>query len=267
MPALPAAAGRLEAGAPSGSKTFCYRERSFAILALMASLKPAALLRLRVSTSAESRVRAGHPWVFAESIREQNRPGQLGELAVIYDRQDRFLGLGLFDPESPIRMRMLHTGKPQTVDVKWWRERLRQALDRYDTTLVLKLYTAAWLPRLDEVAALFRQVLQPDQLVLRLSHNIQETAREHFGVTDGHVLGRMKSSPSAGEPPLVVFLENGLRYEANVFRGQKTGFFLDQRENRRRVERLAGGRDVLNAFSFSGAFSVGAARGGAGSVT
>src|SRR5437867_3779934 len=187
MPALPAAAGRLEAGAPSGSKTFCYRERSFAILALMASLKPAALLRLRVSTSAESRVRAGHPWVFAESIREQNRPGQLGELAVIYDRQDRFLGLGLFDPESPIRMRMLHTGKPQTVDVKWWRERLRQALvrregmfdeqttgyrwihgendgwpglvlDRYDTTLVLKLYTAAWLPRLKQLVDLIGSV-------------------------------------------------------------------------------------------------------------
>ena len=64
-----------------------------------------------------------------------------------------------------------------------------------------------------------------------------------------------------------MFLETGLRFEANVVNGQKTGFFLDQRENRRRVEALASGRDVLNAFSFTGGFSLYAARGGARSVT
>ena len=65
----------------------------------------------------------------------------------------------------------------------------------------------------------------------------------------------------------MTFLESGLRFEADVLQGQKTGFFLDQRENRRRVESLARGRDVLNAFSFSGGFSLYAARGGAKSVT
>jgi 23S rRNA (cytosine1962-C5)-methyltransferase len=65
----------------------------------------------------------------------------------------------------------------------------------------------------------------------------------------------------------VTFLETGLRFEADVVKGQKTGFFLDQRENRRRVEALAAGRDALNAFSFSGGFSLYAARGGARSVT
>ena len=65
----------------------------------------------------------------------------------------------------------------------------------------------------------------------------------------------------------VPFLESGLRFEANVLRGQKTGFFLDQRENRRIVESLARGREVLNAFSFTGGFSVYAARGGARCVT
>ena len=64
-----------------------------------------------------------------------------------------------------------------------------------------------------------------------------------------------------------MFLESGLRFEADVRRGQKTGFFLDQRENRRRVETLARGRTVLNAFSFSGGFSLYAVRGGAKSVT
>ncbi len=65
----------------------------------------------------------------------------------------------------------------------------------------------------------------------------------------------------------VVFLESGLRFEADVLRGQKTGFFLDQRENRRRVESSARGRRVLNAYSISGGFSLYAARGGARSVT
>jgi 23S rRNA (cytosine1962-C5)-methyltransferase len=65
----------------------------------------------------------------------------------------------------------------------------------------------------------------------------------------------------------VIFSESGLRFEADVLRGQKTGFFLDQRENRRRVGSLARGRSVLNAFSFTGGFSVYAAKGGAISVT
>jgi 23S rRNA (cytosine1962-C5)-methyltransferase len=134
-------------------------------------------------------------------------------------------------------------------------------LDRYDQTLVLKLYTAIWLPRLEEVARLITGRLRPERLVLRLSRNIQALAKEQFKRADGD---------SLHGPPLdrsVTFLETGLRFEADVLRGQKTGFFLDQRENRRLVEPLARGRKVLNAFSFSGGFSVYAARGGARSVT
>jgi 23S rRNA (cytosine1962-C5)-methyltransferase len=235
-------------------------------------------------------LRAGHPWLFSDSVREQNRAGQAGELAVIYDRKDRFLASGLFDPDSPIRVRVLHVGKPQAIDHAWWAERLTRALearqglfdeqtngfrwingesdgwpglvlDRYDRTLVLKLYTAAWLPRLEEVAGLISGRLYPWRIVLRLSRNIQTLAQHQFRKADGEVLSG---------PPLdgaVTFLETGLRFEADVVRGQKTGFFLDQRENRRQVEALARGRDVLNAFSFSGGFSVYAARGGARSVT
>lgn len=256
-------------------------------------------LRLRVTAAAESRLRAGHPWLFADSVRASNRPGRLGELAVIFDRHDRFLAIGLFDPDSPLRVRVLHAGKPQTLDAPWWRTRLRAALerrtglfdaettgyrlihgendgwpglvlDRYAATGVLKIYTAAWLPRLgldtapvtDAVLPLFRAELPGlETFVLRLSRNLQTLAPERFGLTDGQVL-------SGREPgPAVRFLESGLTFEADVRRGQKTGFFLDQRENRRRVGTLARGRGVLNVFSFSGAFSVYAARGGATSTT
>jgi 23S rRNA (cytosine1962-C5)-methyltransferase len=243
-------------------------------------------LRLRVSAAAERHLRSGHPWLFADSIQDQNRQGQSGELGVVYDRQDRFLAVGLFDPDSPIRLRVLQARKPAVIDRAWWILRLQQALDkrhglfddattgyrcingesdgwpglvldRYHTTLVLKLYTAAWLPRSEEIIGVIREVLRPERLVLRLSRNVQAVARKQFGLADGQIL----LGPPLDGP--VVFLESGLRFEVDVLRGQKTGFFLDQRENRRRVEALARGRSVLNAFSFSGAFSVYAARGGA----
>jgi len=302
-------------------------------------------LRLRITAAAETAVRSGHPWLFSDSVQAINRAGQAGELAVIYDRKDKFLAVGLFDPDSPIRVRILHAGKPLTIDAAWWQARLEQALarrrtlfpslaedssaerarpgrsnvavadaqelpaaglselaapgdgrapppittgyrlihgesdgwpglvlDRYDATLVLKLYTAAWLPRLDEIVALLQANLPCEQIVLRLSRNIQPAAeRRSPPRLDGELLfpsragAELRPGKETGAP--VIFSESGLRFEADVWRGQKTGFFLDQRENRRLVESLARGRRVLNAFSFSGGFSVYAARGGAVSVT
>jgi 23S rRNA (cytosine1962-C5)-methyltransferase len=259
-----------------------------------ANQSAATRLRLRITAAAETAVRSGHPWVFSDSVLESNRAGQTGELAVIYDRKDRFLAVGLFDPDSPIRVRILHAGKPQTIDHAWWQTRLEQTLvrrrdlfdaqttgyrlihgesdgwpglmlDRYDTTLVLKLYTAAWLPRLDDTLALLKENVPGEHVVLRLSRNIQTVAVKQYQQGDGKVIFSEPAVPEAGAP--VIFLESGLRFEADVLRGQKTGFFLDQRENRREVETLARGRRVLNAFSFSGGFSVYAARGGATAVT
>src|SRR5215471_11370532 len=89
---------------------------------------PKPRLRLRVTAAAESHLRAGHPWLFADSIREANRAGELGDLAVIFDRNDKFLALGLFDPASPIRVRVLHSGKPATIDAAWWQARWEKTL-------------------------------------------------------------------------------------------------------------------------------------------
>ncbi|HEV2695344.1 MAG TPA: class I SAM-dependent methyltransferase [Verrucomicrobiae bacterium] len=247
-------------------------------------------LRLRVTATAESIVRSGHPWLFADSIHETNRPGKTGEFAVIFDRKDKFLAIGLYDADSPIRVRILHAGKPQAIDAAWWQAHLKQTLarrsglfgadttgyrlihgesdgwpglvlDKYDSTLVLKLYTGAWLPRLTEILDVLKENVASERIVLRLSRNIQASAEKEFKLRDGQVV--------FGQPPSgpVIFSENGVRFEAEVLRGQKTGFFLDQRENRQEVGFLAAGKRVLNAFSFSGGFSVYAARGGAASVT
>jgi 23S rRNA (cytosine1962-C5)-methyltransferase len=223
-------------------------------------------------------------------VRGQNREGVAGELAVIFDRADKFIAVGFFDPDSPIRVRVLHAGKPQNLDAVWWQQRFDAAinrraglfdkrttgyrlingetdgwpglvLDRYGKRCVLKLYTAAWLPMLPQIASMICKRLQAEQIILRLSRNIQgASAKFPEPKTDGQILSGLSAFES------VVFLENGIFFEADVVRGQKTGFFLDQRENRCEVEKLADGRDVLNAFSFSGGFSLYAARGGAKSV-
>lgn len=255
-------------------------------------------LKLTVTAAAETIVRGGHPWVYSDSIRTQSREAQPGELAIIYDRKDKFLAVGLFDPDSPLRVRVLHAGKPATIDDAWWQSRLQATLarrediadaqtnglrlingesdgwpglvlDRYDSTLVLKLYTSAWLPWLGRVKSLLAAQAPATRLVLRLSRNIQGAAAKYRGTETTTPAGLHDGQIIHG-PPLdgvVTFQETGIHFESDVLRGQKTGFFLDQRENRRRVETFAADAEVLNAFSFSGGFSLYAARGGAKSVT
>lgn len=230
-------------------------------------------------------MRRGHPWVFAESVKSQNRDGDAGELVVMYDKRDRFLAVGFYEPDSPIRVRVLAHGQPATIDRDWWLAKAlaakhRRALgpetdgyrclngdsegfpglvaDRYAGTLVVKLYSAAWLSRWAEIEGVLREVFAPEFLMLRLSRNLTEAAEE-AGLKEGFI--------GAEGAETVVFQENGIHFESAVRHGQKTGFFLDQRDNRARVEALAKGRDVLNVFSFSGGFSLYAARGGARSVT
>ncbi len=295
----------------------------------MADPKPPARLRLRVTARAETILRSGHPWLYSDSIREQNRPGTAGELAVVFDREDKFLAVGLFEPESPIRFRCLHVGKPANVDTVWWRRRLQETIarraglfgpettgyrlihgesdgwpalvmDRYADVLVLKLYSPVWIPHFGLLKELLAEAFPGLGLVLRLSRNMELAARTSgvpdlvdgavlFGALDGRpgiparpvgassvpsrtstslpcedaAAARREPSPYPGR---VQFLENGLWFWADVLKGQKTGFFLDQRDNRREVESLARARSVLNAFSFSGGFSLYAARGGASSV-
>jgi 23S rRNA (cytosine1962-C5)-methyltransferase len=253
-------------------------------------------LAVRLHAGAERAVRQGHPWVFADGIRQQRHAGAAGDLAVIFDRSNRFLAIGLFDPQSPIRIRILHQGEPETIDDAWLAGRIRRAhelrlpllaqdttafrvvhgendglpglvADRYDETVVIKLYTAAWLPRLDAIRDGLVAVTSAQRVVLRLSRAV---ARAGGAAGPGGAGGWLRDGHVLQGPPLtgpVMFRENGLTFEADLVRGQKTGFFLDQRENRARVETYAAGRSVLNVFAYTGGFSLYAARGGATDVT
>ena len=242
-------------------------------------------IALRVTPEAERALRGGHPWLFERAITRQSHAGRAGDLAVIFDRKGRFLAVGLYDPHSTIRARVLQHGEPAAINRDWFATRIAAAaqlrapllaqdttgyrlvhggndglpglvIDRYDRTLALKLYTSAWLPHLRDVLPALAEVIPAERVVLRLGRAAQEQD-DASALRDGMIL----SGPPLDGP--VLFLENGLRFEADPVHGQKTGFFLDQRDNRARVGKLAAGKSVLNIFAYTGGFSLYAARGGA----
>lgn len=241
---------------------------------------------VRVTPDALRHVRAGHPWVYDGSITSISHDAPAGALAVVFDDKRRFAAIGLWDPGSPLRLRILHAGEPTTIDDRFWATRLRQAaerrqpliddpgttgyrlvngesdgmpglvVDRYGDTAVVKLYSAAWLPHLPTLVPLLAVGLE--RLVLRLARSVADGTTH--GLADGHIL-----VGSAPDGP-VTFAEHGLAFAADVVHGQKTGHFLDQRDNRALVGSLSSGLDVLDVFSCTGGFTVHAAAGGARSV-
>ena len=244
----------------------------------------------RLTPSAAARVRRRHPWVFEDGITRVSHGGAAGDVAVLYDPKNKFLGAGLFDPSSPIRVRVFQFGKGTPPGPELFADRLAAAaalrapiiadpqttgyrlvhgpndglpglvVDVYGEHAVVKLYSECWLPWFETMTRAVREVSGVQHMVLRLARGPRPAYAER-GIHDGQTVGLVEPA----EQP-VMFAENGLRFEADLIRGQKTGFFLDQRENRARVERLSTGKSVLNVFAYTGGFSLYAARGGATQV-
>lgn len=248
-----------------------------------------APLAIRIKPGVEKLVRAGHPWIFNKAVLEAPGRGRPGDIAVVFDRKKRFLAVGLWDPTSQIRIRVLAAGMPEEINGQWFANRLSAAisrrkemgfgddttglrlvngegdglpglvLDRYGDTCVFKAYSAVWAPYLRDLADCAAGILGPKRIVLKTARNARK-AFEKSGIADGSVMCGEKGEEAA------LFLERGIRLEADVFRGQKTGFFLDQRETRAMVESFASGKRVLDCFCYTGGFSISAARGGAAEV-
>lgn len=242
-------------------------------------------IAVRVTPDGARHVRAGHPWLFDGSIESVSREGTPGEVAVVFDQKRKFAGIGLWDPDSPIRVKLLHHGSPTTIDEAFFEDALTRSIerrrplldapdttgyrlvhgendglpglivDRYSNVMVVKIYTRAWLPHLDVVVSLLQSILPAKTVLLRYSR----AAQPEDGPATTALVGTLPTVP-------ILFSENGLTFEADVVKGQKTGFFLDQRENRAEVRARAKGATVLDVFSCSGGFSVAAAAGGATSV-
>ncbi|MBP6729416.1 MAG: hypothetical protein KA129_07320, partial [Microthrixaceae bacterium] len=165
-----------------------------------------ATIAVTLTPDALRRVRGGHPWVFDRSVVRAPATAATGDLAVVFDARQRFAAIGLYDATSPIRIRILHHGKPTTVDTDFLRARMAGAVerrseftsdrrttayrlvhgendalpglvvDRYDTSVVISLDTAAWLPHLDRVVAVAADLLEPARIVLRTSRTVANAA-------------------------------------------------------------------------------------------
>lgn len=248
-------------------------------------------LAVKLRPAAEKAAKQGHPWVFESGIAKVNKEGKAGDLAIIFDqRKNKFLAIGLYDPYSPIRIKILESGKSAQINAAWFQEKIDNAFARrmplletdtnsyrllygendglpgfvadvYDKVLVVKLYSAIWLPYLAMIFPIILEKSKCETLVLRLSRSLQSKSVNLHGLQEGQVIyGDLEKEE-------IIFREYGLRFSANVIHGHKTGYFLDHRHNRKRVGDLSKNRTVLDIFAYAGGFSVHALAGGAKEVT
>ena len=233
----------------------------------------------------ETPVRAGHPWIFSGAIASGLEDAAPGEFVRVTAANGRFVAAGYANPKTTIAVRVL-TLDDEPVDARLIGRRLDEALalrraslpadldayrvvngegdrlpgvtvDRYGDFLVCQFLTAG-------AAQMAPAVI--DGLVERLApRGVFE--RSEGGVRTEEGLGGARGVVAGEEPPAVIeMVEYGARFLVDVAHGQKTGFFLDQRESRRRIRELAAGKRVLNAFAYTGALAVAAGLGGATEV-
>ena len=227
-----------------------------------------------VSAKGAARWTAGHPWIYRTDVYAEPRsePG----IVTVTDRRGRHLGQALYSPGSEIRLRLLTRGT-EPVDAEWWSTRIGAArarraeitdsayrfvnaegdglpslvVDRYGPYIVAQLLSAGLESVRDDVLAGIRSTFQPDGILLRNDAGI----RRHEGLP-------LEVVQAYGEVPQVVeVVENGVRYLAAPWSGQKTGAFLDQRENRALVaEHVPAGGQALDLFTYHGSFALHLAR-------
>src|SRR5918998_1597584 len=222
-----------------------------------------------------ARARSGHPWIYRSDIAEAE--GEAGDIIPVFDRAGAFLGRAFYNPRSEISLRIAERADVP-VDEAWFRTRMERALayrdslkmdgdayrllhaeadgvpglvvDRYGDHLVLQVGSAAVEKRLEWVVRALGELLAPAGILLRGD----SASRKREGLDTGVWVLSGEVSET------VVVREGPVRYEADPWRGQKTGGFLDQRENHLAAGRYSSGR-VLDVFSYAGGFALHAARG------
>jgi len=240
--------------------------------------------RVFLKAGRETPLEGFHPWVFSGAVQKID-PCQPGDLVRVYGADKRFYGVGFVNRDSQILVRMI-AFEDTAVDAGFFGRRISEALalrahllkpgtdayrlvnaegdflpgltiDRYADTLVLQVHSAGMDRHKQEIVSALQQLLEPRAIYERSDAETRQ--REGLAPAEGIL---------AGDAPAdrVMITENGHRFGVDVRRGQKTGFFLDQRENRERVGQMAAGRRVLNTFCYTGGFSVYAAKGGAKQV-
>ena len=251
-----------------------------------------------VTKKAELSIVQGHPWVYADEITDapETQP-ENGALVDVLSQKGRYLGTGFLSLASKIRVRLLSRNANDTFDEAFWQRRFEYAwayrktvlrpedliccrvifgeadqmpgltVDRFGTVLVAQILSVGMEVRKEQLLPLLARVLRADgQQIDGIYQRNDAALRDKEGLeqSKGWLEIPGEQHPASTETEIC---ENGVYYKVDFENGQKTGFFLDQKFNRRAVANIARGKTVLDCFTHTGSFALNAALGGAAHVT
>ena len=248
-----------------------------------------------VNKKAEASLKNGHPWVYGAEVLEK-ASAENGAIVDVFSEKGTYLGSGFYNDQSKILVRVLSKNANDAFDEAFFRRRIRYAIDyrktvmgedfnacrlifgeadglpgwtvdRFEDVLVTEVLSLGIEVRKAMLLTLLREELEKDGVTVRVIYERNESPlRLKEGLEQGKGYVDLPGLETEGTG-LVKITENGIRYEVDYVNGQKTGFFLDQKYNRRAAARLAKGKRVLDCFTHTGAFALNCARAGAASVT
>jgi len=229
-----------------------------------------------------------HPWVFSGAVKGTEGALKPGETVEVFSDEGRFLGRGAYSPASQIRVRIWTFDGKEAVDAGFFQERIRASIhlresfqipeqtnafrllsaeadglpglivDRYADFLVCQFLSAGAEHWKAAVVEQLRALTGVENIYERSDVDVRQ--KEGLEQVRGLISGQ-------APPPLIEIEEGGIRFFVDIHHGHKTGFYLDQRDNRRLVRSHANGKEVLNCFAYTGGFGLAAVKGGAGHVT
>jgi 23S rRNA (cytosine1962-C5)-methyltransferase len=232
------------------------------------------------------RIQKGHLWVFSNELENVPRDIAAGETVKLFTHDKKFMGTGFYNPHSLIAFRLL-SRKDEQLDRDFFLKRFLEALklrdkiyaieetnayrlvhgesdglpglivDRFNQAIVLQAFSAGMDLHLPLITEVLQELLNPEVIVVRNESILREL--EGIPLYKDVVKGERKAT-------IQTIYDAGISYEVDVFEGQKTGFFLDQRENRRVIRKFSKGAEVLDVFTNDGGFALNALYGGANSA-
>ncbi len=250
--------------------------------------------QIEITKKAENSIRAGHPWVYDTEVVKKEPCGD-GELADVISSKGRYLGTGLVNSHSKIRIRLLSQNANDRFDEAFFERRFRHAweyrktvmgqdisccrivfgeadffpgltVDRFSNILVTQTLSLGMEKRKEMLFPLLCKILKEDGQQIDGVYERNDVAiRELEGMQQGKGFFPLPGLPEYSSTCTTI-TENGIVYSVDFENGQKTGFFLDQKYNRQAVARLSRGKNVLDCFTHTGSFALNAAAGGAAHV-
>ena len=250
-----------------------------------------------ITPKGEAALLRGHPWVYEAEILSLDPPAENGSLVDVLSKKGRYLGTGFFSQHSKIRVRLISRNANDRFDEAFWLRKLRWAweyrksvmapadldacriifgeadafpgltVDKFHDLLSVQILSVGMERLRDLLLPALVSLLRADGQAIRGVYLRNDVAlREKEGLPQEKGWYPLPGE-TAPDSPVTEITENGVRYLVDVENGQKTGFFLDQKYNRRAVGQLARGRTVLDCFTHTGSFALNAALGGAAHVT